>query len=241
MFQSIRKIGSLGNPATARCFSALTIYGFPLSQPTRSVLLLCKQNNIDYDFVLVDALKGENRKPEWKKILPAGLVPSIKKGDFSLGESAAILQYIAESNKLDKWYPTSPEDRAKVNFWLHWNNSNTRSGTKGVLVYALFPQLAKDEKVTAQGKKDFTRSIAFMETHLKESNTPFLVGQDPTIADLQILTELDQLSPQAFDLFDFSKYPHVLAWMQATANVLGSTYDDVFKGVTDAASNFSKK
>jgi hypothetical protein len=56
----------------ARANSGLIIYGFPLSQPTRSVLLLCHANDIPYDFKIVDAIKGENRKSDFLKIHPAG-------------------------------------------------------------------------------------------------------------------------------------------------------------------------
>ncbi len=57
--------------------SQMVIYGFPLSQPTRSVLMLCQEAKIDYNFILVDALKGDTRKPDFRKINPAGLVPVI--------------------------------------------------------------------------------------------------------------------------------------------------------------------
>jgi glutathione S-transferase len=50
----------------------LKLYGFPLSQPTRSVLMLCKEGGIQYEFYIVNALKGETRKPEFKAINPAG-------------------------------------------------------------------------------------------------------------------------------------------------------------------------
>ena len=48
----------------------LKLYGFPLSQPTRAVLLLLKSASIPYEFITVDALKAENRKPDFLKINP---------------------------------------------------------------------------------------------------------------------------------------------------------------------------
>eukprot|EP01031_Cornospumella_fuschlensis_P035396 gene35396-42904_t len=53
--------------------SGLTIYGFPQSQPTRSVLMLCKENNIAYSVVHVDAIKGDTKKPEFRQKNPLGL------------------------------------------------------------------------------------------------------------------------------------------------------------------------
>lgn len=65
--------------------SKVVIYGFPLSQPTRSVLMLCEEENIPYEVIIVDALKGENRKPAFKRMHPAGLVPVINDNGTDLG------------------------------------------------------------------------------------------------------------------------------------------------------------
>lgn len=72
---------------SSRGLADLTIYGFPLSQPTRSVLMLCKENSIPFTFKLVDALKGENRKPEFRKFHPAGLLPAISVGNDLCSEN----------------------------------------------------------------------------------------------------------------------------------------------------------
>ena len=57
----------------------LKLYGFPLSQPTRAVLMLLKESSTPYQFVLIDALKGENRRnPEFKSSFPGNaVVPAI--------------------------------------------------------------------------------------------------------------------------------------------------------------------
>lgn len=232
---NIRRTVTSSSIGKSNFLSSLTVYGFPLSQPTRAVLLLLKANKVNYDFILVDALKGENRKPDIKKLLhPAGLVPTIKQGDFVLGESGAILQYLAEFYGLSLWSPTDVEAKAKVNFWLHWNHTGTRNATKGVLVYALFPMLVKkDPSAPVKGLKGFTSSITFLESQLKENGTPFIVGHNPTIADLQIITELDQL--EAFHLFDYSPYPHVSQWITTLRGALGEAYEEVYAGVLDAA------
>ena len=110
--------------------SILHLYGFPISQPTRAILHLCKQNNIKYQYHDIDVfVKQEQRKPEFRKINPAGLVPCLRiehlnqEKDFVVSESAACLQYIAETNRLSKWYPVNGKNaklRAKIHFWLHW-------------------------------------------------------------------------------------------------------------------------
>ena len=84
-------VGSKGLREMSSGTAPITLYGFPMSQPYRSVKLLCHQGKISHTVVLVDALKGENRKPDYLKINPAGLVPAIKEGDFVLGVSLSYL------------------------------------------------------------------------------------------------------------------------------------------------------
>ena len=118
----------------------IKLYGFPMSQPVRSVLLLCNSADIKYDFVLVNALKGEHLKPDFKKIHPAGLLPAIEEEGLGvMGECSAILVYLAETRKLEQWYPSDPIRRAHVNFFLSWHHGNTRLATSGLIRNKMFP------------------------------------------------------------------------------------------------------
>jgi len=219
----------------------ITLYGFALSQPTRSVLLLCQEANIRYNFVVVDALKGQNRSPEFRKIHPAGLVPAISEDEIGvLGECSAILQYLAETRCLFDWYPVDPVLRARVNFWLSWNHSNTRQSTKGLLVPLLFPPKTGSEEVINLGKRQLSRSLAFMETHLNNNEGHLVAGHEHiTIADLTLITELDQLTPECFGLFDFSPYPNITNWMSRVQGSL-SSYSNIIGPVVEMA-NTKKK
>lgn len=222
--------------AGRRAFSStMKIYGFPLSQPTRSVLMLCKENKVPFEFQLVDPFKGENKKLEFKKMHPTGLLPAISVGEnFVLGESAAIMQYICEEYQLNRWYPPTYKERAWVNFWLHWNHTNTRASTKKVLLTKLFPPKAGAEEAKAKGTKEYAKAVAFLEGHFDRTKSKYLVGDILSIADLAILPEVDQLSRLAFDLFDYEPYPLVTKWLLSCREELQS-YQEVFDPVTKIA------
>lgn len=212
----------------------LKIYGFPLSQPTRSVLMLCKESGIAYSWHLIDAIKGENRRnPEFKAAFPGNaLVPAIDDDGFKLTESAAIMQYLAESRKLSKWYPDDAQSRARTNAWLHWHHQNTRQSTKGLLTAALFPQFPDREAHIARGTKAYTVALKHMEVHL--AGRKFLTGDTPTLADLLLICEVDQLMPEAFNLFDYKPFPHVMRWLGDCRKDIKS-YSEIFQPVVDIA------
>jgi glutathione S-transferase len=240
---------------TSSIYSSLSLHGFHFSQPTRSVKLLLTQNKIPYDFKVVDALKGENRRTDFLKLHPAGLVPVIVDGDFVLGETCAIMSYLAETRKLESFYPNDFKVRARINFWLHWHHGNTRLSTKQVLVPSvLFPPKINPEEVIQKGTKTlkyynhiihyyyyhlglkaYTKSIMFLENHLKQQGSnKFVAGTDTiTIADLILITELDQLV--VWDLFDYKTIsPNVDQYMKRVGQNL-THYDEILQPVIDLA------
>jgi glutathione S-transferase len=230
--------------------NAIQLYGFPLSQPTRAIIFLCEENGISYNLHHYDARKGDTRKPEFKKLFPTMMVPAIIDPSvagpqpFKLEESAAILQYICEKHQLAKWYPLNDiHAKAHVNFWLHWHHSNTRKSTRSVLVPFFFPPKNMPiEDVLNQGRREYSRVVQFLETHLNSHpNNRFLCSNDhPTIADLLILPELDQIGDKGFNLFDYSPFPKVTNYMNTVAAAL-KTYPQNFDAVVREATAYKAK
>jgi glutathione S-transferase len=232
------------NIAKARFFSSVTkaldLYGFPLSQPTRSILFLCDENKISYNLINVDARKGDARKPDFLKLFPVGFVPAINDDGYLLTEAAAILVYLCEKHGLEPWYPTdsaSMKKRADINFWLHWSHSATRLSTKKILVPNFFPpKNVSLVDALDSGRKEYSRGMKYLEAYLQSRYTTdpgstFLCSTSfPTIADLMLLPELDQISANGFNLFDYTPYPSIQKYMTTLANILNS-YEKNFLGV----------
>jgi glutathione S-transferase len=156
-----------------------------------------------------------------------------------LGESAAILQYLAESRNVTHYNPQDAKTKAQINSFLHWNHLNSRSSTKRVLVTSLFPPKIEPLEALKNGVKEFKRSVDFIESHLSTSSSKFLVGDTPTLADLTIITEFDQISPEAFNLFDYSGHPNVTKWMNNCKLGIAS-YDEIFQPVKEIAQKYKK-
>lgn len=73
----------------------LKVYGMANSRSMRVVWAL-EEIGADYEYVKVDLFKGEGRSPSYLAINPAGKVPALVDGDFTLTESVAILNYLGE-------------------------------------------------------------------------------------------------------------------------------------------------
>ena len=105
----------------------LKVYGVPESLPVCPVILTLGTLDIkDYEFITVDPVKGDHKKPEFLQLNPSAMIPVIEDGDFVLTESCAILIYIAEKfgGKSHFLYPRDrPETSFKINQRLHFYSS----------------------------------------------------------------------------------------------------------------------
>jgi glutathione S-transferase len=188
-----------------------------VSQPTRSVCMLLDDAGIPYDNVVINLGSRQQKSKEFVTINPAGQVPAIDDDGFILAEGAAILTYLTESRSLNNVYPTDVKQRAKVNYWLHWNHHNTRQSTFKLLRPLFFKQA-----VTSEGRVSFANAVSILESHL--STSTFLVGNSLTLADYFILPELDQVQWMGAAVFDYTPYPNVLRYLETVKGAIGS-YD----------------
>src|SRR5262245_37556000 len=88
--------------------------------PTRSIRVrwTLQELGVDFEYVVVDLTKRDNRRPEFLKINPAGKLPVLVDGDLVLTESAAIAWYLAEKYAGKGLIPRDPARRAQVHQWL---------------------------------------------------------------------------------------------------------------------------
>jgi Glutathione S-transferase len=193
---------------------SLTVYGHPVSQPTRSVLMYLTLLGKDFDFKEVNVLKMEHKTPEFLKINPIGLIPAITDGDYSLAECSAILTYLAKSFKDTKFYPENPKIAGKIHMYQSWHVGNTRPGLVAAFVAwakAIFPP----ELVVFTLEEALKRAEAMCEKfqNIFLADTKYIAGDQLTIADLQALPEFQNVAICCE--FDFKgKFPKIAEWME---------------------------
>ena len=95
----------------------MKLYGFG---PTRSLRALwgLKELDSDFEFVPVNILAGEHRRPDFLRLNPAGKVPVLVDGDLVLTESAAIVMYLADKYRDKGLLPADLKERAEAYRWV---------------------------------------------------------------------------------------------------------------------------
>ncbi|KXJ77065.1 hypothetical protein RP20_CCG008440 [Aedes albopictus] len=184
---------------------ALNLYHMPLSAPCQSVRLLAKAMNLHLNLVYLDLMKGEHMKPEFLKLNPQHVIPTLVDNDFVLWESRAILIYLCEKyGKNDKFYPRDPKKRAVVNQRLYFD-----MGT----LYARFaeyyyPAIFQNQPFNEELFKKLEEAFEFLEIYLGQG--AYVAGDKLTVADFCVLATVTTMKEAAG--IDFSKYPNIERW-----------------------------
>src|SRR6266542_3578948 len=99
---------------------SMKLYYAPRSRATRARWML-EEIGAPYELARIDLSKGEQKKADYLKIHPHGVVPALSDGDVTIFESAAICAYLA-----DKF----PESRDR--------KSTRLNSSHGSISYAVF-------------------------------------------------------------------------------------------------------
>jgi len=181
-----------------------TVYGHQLSGPTYKVALALSLFGEKFDYVHVDLRVGAQKKPDYIAKNRYGQVPTLLDGSHYFCQSASILQYLAET--LKKFDGKSAEEHARIREWMFWDFDRLAPGIFRSRAYKL--GLRKGESpVVDSFKGDGEAGLAVLEEHLGKHD--WLVGDKPTIADIDIYGVIYFATDGGFDL---AKYSKISAW-----------------------------
>lgn len=84
---------------------------------------LLNELELPFERISLDPTKGENKTPEYLSLNPTGKVPTLVDGEFSIFESAAICEYLAEKHNRFMPKPGTPE-YYQCKQWNYWVATN---------------------------------------------------------------------------------------------------------------------
>jgi glutathione S-transferase len=112
----------------------LRIWGRSNSINVQKVLWCCGELDVPYERVDVGGPFGGNREPEYLRLNPNGLVPTISDGDFVLWESNAIVRYLAARHGMGTLCPEDLARRADADRWMDWQMSTLWANLRPVFI-----------------------------------------------------------------------------------------------------------
>jgi glutathione S-transferase len=147
----------------------MKVFGHPASTCTRKVLCTLHEKGADFEFHLVDILKGEQKSPEHLARQPFGVVPAIDDNGFALFESRAIIRYLDAKLPGASLVPTDLQQRALMEQWISVEQSYfTPHAMKAIMNIwgASMQGKSPDADVVEKGKADAARSLDVLDKAL---------------------------------------------------------------------------
>jgi len=189
----------------------IRLYSYWRSSAAYRVRLALNIKGLDYETVAVSLVPGksEHRQDAYRTRNPQMLVPFLEDGDFGIGQSQAILEYLEEAYPEPSLLPGSKEDRAGVRSFcssiccdVHPLN-NLR-----VLLYL------KQEFGVSDAQRDvwyghwIHESFRAAELTAAEHAGPFVFGDKLTLADTCLIPQI--YNARRFNV-PLDDYPQLLA------------------------------
>ena len=92
------------------------LHGF-YTQNTMKTLYVLEELGVDFEYMFVDLMQGENRSDAFRAMTPIGKVPVLEHAGEFLFESGAICRYVA-SVEHSPLLPADKLQRARVDQWM---------------------------------------------------------------------------------------------------------------------------
>jgi glutathione S-transferase len=164
----------------------MKLYCDPLSTTSRPVMMFIAEHGLDVEIVHVDLMSGGNQAPDYLALNPNGIVPFLVDGDLKLGESVAILKYLARKTG-SSTYPTDLVGQAKVDEALSWLSTQFH---EYFCLFVCYPHMGVPhgappelmQAMLAFGAETAPRWLKVLDGHML-AGRPYICGDEITIAD----------------------------------------------------------
>ncbi len=199
----------------------MKLYSYFRSSAAYRVRIALNLKGLDYETVPVHLLKdgGQQLSEGYRQVNPAGLVPTLADGDWAIGQSMAILEYLEEAHPEPALLPAGAKQRARVRSIAQLIACDIHPlNNLRVLKYLKHELQAGDEARDAWYRHWVGQGLAAVESLLAghPDTGRFCHGDQPTFADLCLV-------PQVFNArrfgCDLSAVPTVLRIDSACAEL----------------------
>ncbi|MGA8165420.1 MAG: glutathione S-transferase family protein [Waddliaceae bacterium] len=153
---------------------------------------------------------------------PLGKIPVLTAGASQVPDSAVIAAYLEKIDPSNNVYPTDPEDFWKA-FWLEKYSDTVMTDVSGKIFYErvvkpiVLEEESNEELVNHLVNEELPKVLTYLDQWLSENSTPYLVGEELTIADFAVIHHLINL--------DISE----VEWKTGQYNTLEKYYQKMLK------------
>ena len=220
----------------------LELYNFPPSTCSLKVRICLAEKGLEWVDHRLDSRDGDHLKPEYLKLNPNGVVPTLIHDGNVIIDSSVILEYLDEVFPSVLLTPTDPVRRAHMRKWLRFfeevptpavryptfdkvlingfrklsPEAFEKAANSRPLRKHFYKRMGQDgfsEEDMEKAVDDIRTTVARMEAALAVAG-PWLMGTDYTLADICVPPSIDRMEDLGFEALWEENHPHVTAWFE---------------------------
>lgn len=163
----------------------LKIWGRANSSNVKKVTWLCEEIGLPYTRIDAGSAFGVVNTPEYRRLNPNGLVPTIDDDGFILWESNAIVRYLAAKHAAGTLWPADPKVRADADRWMDWCTSMLAPTFIPVFLSLVrTPPEQRNLQAIENGSKKTAEVLARLDAAL--AGRQFVAGEQLSVADIAL-------------------------------------------------------
>jgi len=168
----------------------LKIWGRVNSVNVKKALWAAEELGLKYERIDAGMEHGVNKTPEYLRMNPTGLVPTIDDDGFTLWESHSIVRYLCAKHSMGKLCPSDLRARADAERWMDW--AFTFQSAMRNVFWGLIrtPAEKRDHKAIEEGRVQSARLAEMLERNLEKK--PYVAGDAFTMGDIPIGCEVQR-------------------------------------------------
>ena len=216
-----------------------TLYNAPQSTCSQRVRFVFNGKKLPFDEVRLNLLAGDQLKPDYLKLNPNGVVPTLDHDGAIVIDSTVITEYLDEVAPDDSFTPESPVERARMRALMHFIDempaAAVRVPTFNLAFLPSFQKMSREafvamaeskplrrEFMMAMGQTGFPqaemdaalarlrRTYERMDAEIEKSGGPWLLGKDITLADVAAMPALVRMDD--LRLPAWQDLPRIVTW-----------------------------
>ena len=223
---------------------AFTLYNAPQSTCSQRVRFVLNAKKLSFAEIKLDLLAGDQLKPDYLKLNPNGVVPTLDHDGAIIIDSSVIIEYLDEiAPQPECFIPQAPAERAKMRALMRFIDempaAAVRVPTFNLAFLPRFQAMSEEEFLAfanakplrrefmlAMGRNGFpksemdaalgrlARTLERMGDAIAASGGPWLLGARPTLADVAVMPAIVRMADLALDKMWADK-PAIARWLEA--------------------------
>jgi glutathione S-transferase len=215
------------------------LYNAPQSTCSQRVRFVLNTKQLPYDDVRLNLQAGDQLKPDYLKLNPNGVVPTLDHDGRIVIDSTVITEYLDEVVPEHSFTPEDPVKRAHMRALMHYIDempaAAVRFPTFNLAFLPGFQKMSREDFVAMAESKPLRKEFMLtmgqtgfskaemdaalarlrrtwerMDAEIEKSGGPWLLGKDITLADVAVMPALVRMDD--LGMADWADLPRVVAW-----------------------------